>query len=164
VDLKGGEGFYRDLCRARRAPVVETIRLMRELGVWVEVTTLLIPGANDDETSVREAAETIRAISPDIPWHVSRFHPMFEMDDRPPTDPAAVRRARRIGLDAGLRHVYTGNLPSDDGETTFCASCGTPLLVRLGCSLVESRLRGGRCPSCGAVPAGVFRAGSGPSA
>ena len=156
VDLKAfSEAHYRDICEARLSPVLDTLRLMKELGIWIEVTTLLIPTVNDSEKELRKIAEFILALGSEIPWHISRFYPTFRMNDLPPTPIESVRRGREIGLEVGLRYVYTGNLPGDEGESTFCPQCGQRVIHRHGYIIEECRLRQGRCPQCRMVIDGV---------
>lgn len=157
VDLKAfSDRYYRKVCGARLGPVLETIRAMRERGIWVEVTTLLVPGRNDAEDELRALAAWLRSVDADVPWHVSAFFPAYRMTDVPPTPSAALHRAARIGRDAGLRYVYTGNVPGDPWEHTACPECGGQLLERRGFVVRASRLSDGRCPDCGAAIAGVW--------
>lgn len=150
VDLKAfSDETYREVIGGRLQPVLDTIVAMHRGGVLVEVTTLVIPGMNDTDEELRRIAGFLAGIHPGIPWHVSRFHPDYEMLDRPPTPTRTIQKARRIGLDAGLHHVYCGNLPGGDGESTSCHGCGAMLVHRLGYRIVENRLEGTRCPDCG---------------
>jgi pyruvate formate lyase activating enzyme len=161
VDLKFfRDGSYRRVCRARLAPVLEAIRLYHELGVWTEVTTLLIPGLNDSDGELRDIAGFVRSIGAEVPWHVSRFHPAWRMSDRPATPIATLRRARAIGLEAGLRHVYEGNVPGGGGESTFCWACGATVIERRGFALWSNRVRDGGCPDCGTRLDGVGMEGA----
>lgn len=156
VDLKFfREASYRRISRARLAPVLQAVRDYHDLGVWTEVTTLVIPGLNDSDHELRDIAAFVRSVGPETPWHVTQFYPAYEMLDRPPTPIATLRRARRIGLVAGLRYVYEGNVPGEGGEHTFCHGCGARLIERHGHRIVHSRLRDGRCPECATVLAGV---------
>lgn len=156
VDLKAfTDRFYREMCGARLKPVLATIEAMKKSGIWVEVTTLLIPGLNDSETELRDIARFLAGVGPDIPWHVSRFYPTYRLTDRGPTPVDKIRRAREIGLEEGLRYVYTGNVPGDDGENTFCHSCGAMLVERLGYSIRKKNLRAGNCMKCGTPVGGV---------
>ncbi len=156
VDLKSfREEFYERICGARLKPVLRSIERMKAMGVWVEVTTLAIPGENDSDEEMREIAGFLYKLDPDIPWHISRFHPMHKMLDRNSTPIETLERARQIGLDVGLRYVYCGNVPGADRENTFCASCGTLLVRRLGFRLLERKVRGGKCVACGAHVAGA---------
>jgi len=156
VDLKAfSEEHYQHVCEARLSPVLDTLRLMKELGIWIEVTTLLIPTVNDSEEELREIAEFILGLGAEVPWHISRFYPTFRMNDLPPTSEESVRRGREIGLETGLKYVYTGNLPGDDGESTFCPRCGQRVIHRHGYTIVECRLQQGRCPRCQTVIDGI---------
>ncbi len=156
VDLKAfRDRFYKEMCGARLDPVLETLRLMKELGIWLEVTTLLIPGLNDDPKELEELAQFLVSLGPETPWHVSRFHPTYRLTDRPPTPVATIRMAREIGLKAGLRYVYAGNVPGDEGENTYCPRCGTLVMQRYGFSTRPSGIRNGACRSCGTILQGV---------
>ena len=157
IDLKAfTEKFYHEICGARLAPVLDTIRLMKELGVWVEVTTLIIPGLNDSDAELRAIADFIKSVDPQMPWHVSRFHPTFEMTDRPPTPVATLRRAREIGHDAGLLYIYEGNVPGAGGENTFCPVCGKMVIERFGFSITANNLSNGTCQHCNTRLPGIF--------
>jgi pyruvate formate lyase activating enzyme len=157
VDLKAfNDGFYREQCSAKRKHVMETLEMMKSLGVFVEVTTLLIPGLNDDRKELEELASFVAdALGPDTPWHVSRFHPTYKLTDRPPTPEQSIHEARRIGLDAGLRYVYSGNLPGDEGENTVCYRCGELLIERWGYRISKNAIQNGRCPACHAEIDGI---------
>lgn len=157
IDLKAfTDRFYKEICGARLQPVLDNIKLMYELGVWVEVTTLIIPGWNDSEHELRDIARFIRSISPGIPWHVSAFYPTYKLMDAPPTSAETLIRAREIGLEEGLWFVYQGNIPGAGGEDTNCPVCGTALIRRRGYTILENRISGGKCPSCGEVIEGVW--------
>jgi pyruvate formate lyase activating enzyme len=160
VDLKAfTEDFYRSLCLGHLAPVLETLEwLVKEAGVWTEVTTLLIPGHNDGEGEVSRLCEWVAGhLGPDVPLHFSAFHPDFKMAGVPATPPGTLARARRQGLAAGLHHVYTGNVHDPEGDTTTCAGCGATLVVRDWYQLLDYRLTpDGRCPACDRVLAGRF--------
>lgn len=158
VDLKSfSEDFYRRICGASLQPVLETIARMWEAGIWVEVTTLVIPGRNDSEEELRWIAEFLVGISPDIPWHVSRFVPAYKAWNLPPTPVSTLRRAREIGFSAGLRYVYMGNVPGE-GEDTICPGCGRTLIRRHGFFVLQNDVTPeGACPHCGASVAGVWR-------
>jgi pyruvate formate lyase activating enzyme len=156
VDLKFfREESYRRISRASLGPVLDAIRLYRELGVWVEVTTLIIPGVNDFDDELRKIAEFIRRVGPEVPWHVSRFHPDYRMLDVPVTPVETLRRAMRIGREAGLRYVYEGNVLGEGGENTLCHGCGALLIERDGFRVRCKRLHNGRCPDCGTKLDGV---------
>jgi len=157
VDLKAfRDEFYKKQCRAKLGPVLESIQTMKEMGIWVEVTTLLIPGLNDSEEELKEIADFLVGIDPAIPWHISRFHPTYRLTSSPPTPATMVRKARQIGYDRGLQYVYTGNLPGDEGENTFCHKCGELLIERFGFYVRQSMIREGRCQHCSAQVPGVW--------
>jgi pyruvate formate lyase activating enzyme len=157
IDLKSfSDDFYRKICKAKLKPVLETIARMKALGVWVEVTTLIIPGLNDSDDELRDIAQFLHATGPEIPWHVTAFYPTYKLRDRPPTPLETLRRARQIGLAAGLRYVYTGNIPDDPGENTFCPGCNELLIARRGFTVRQNRLADGACPGCGARIDGVW--------
>jgi len=138
IDLKAfTDKFYKEVCGARLNPVLETILLMKELDVWVEVTTLIIP------------------VGTGIPWHVSQFYPAYKLVDRPPTPVATLRRAREIGMEEGLHYVYEGNVLGEEGENTYCCVCGALLIERYGLTLTRNRLQDGKCPECGAKIDGI---------
>lgn len=158
IDLKSfSDSFYRKVCKARLKPVLDTIQRMKELGVWVEVTTLIIPGLNDSEKELKDLAGFIKKVGADIPWHVSAFYPTYKMLDRPRTPVETLRRARQIGLAAGLRYVYTGNVPGEDGEKTFCHACGAVVIDRMGYTIRRNFLKDGKCAQCGAAIDGVWQ-------
>lgn len=155
IDLKGDDNFYKKVAGARLQPVLNTIRLMKELGVWVEVTTLIIPTYNDSEEFLKWVAEFIRAVDPSIPWHVTQFYPTYNLTDQPRTPISTLRRAREIGLQAGLKYVYEGNVPGEGGENTYCPVCGELLIARFGFSLTSVKIKDSRCPKCGTTIEGI---------
>jgi pyruvate formate lyase activating enzyme len=156
VDLKGfTDDFYRERCGARLKPVLWTIEELRRRGVWVEVTTLIIPGLNDSRQELRQLADFLVSVDSDMPWHVSAFHPSYRMLDRPPTPADTLHTARSIGLEAGLRYVYVGNIPSPEGRNTYCSSCGALLIDRSGFSSKTREMRRGACSRCNTVLPGV---------
>jgi pyruvate formate lyase activating enzyme len=157
IDLKGyNDDFYKKVCGARLQPVLDSIRLYRELGIWIEITTLVIPGHNDSDEELKGIAQFIKSVGEDIPWHVSRFHPTYKLIDQPVTPLETLKRARKIGFDAGLRYVYEGNIPGE-GEDTMCWSCGKTLVKRTGFSVRENRVKDEKCSFCGAEIAGVWK-------
>ena len=162
VDLKSSsDGFYKNICGGRVGPVKEAIALLHDAGVWVEVTTLVIPGRNDSDGDLRAVAAFLRGISPDIPWHVSRFHPDYRLTDAGATPRETLSRARAVGREAGLKFVYAGNVPGDDGEQTLCPGCGATLIERTGFHVSQNRLKGGTCPECRTKVPGVWENRSG---
>ncbi|RLC32594.1 MAG: AmmeMemoRadiSam system radical SAM enzyme [Deltaproteobacteria bacterium] len=157
VDLKAFSGeFYRKQCGAKLEPVLNTLYKMKEMGVWLEVTTLLIPGLNDSDAELRALARFLADLDTNIPWHISRFHPTYRLTDVPATPPEVIRRARDIGYEAGLAYVYSGNIPGDEGEKTFCHVCRATLIDRFGFNVLNNTIRGGRCPQCGSKIPGVW--------
>jgi pyruvate formate lyase activating enzyme len=160
VDLKAfSERFYREICKGHLETVKETlVYLKTRTSVWLEVTTLLIPGENDSDAELDALATWFaEALGPDVPLHFTAFHPDFRMLDRPPTPPETLQRARRIARAHGLRFVYTGNVHDEEGGTTACSGCGEPLIVRDWYEIRRFKLaEGGRCPRCGLVCPGQF--------
>jgi pyruvate formate lyase activating enzyme len=151
VDLKAfNDEFYTQYCKAKREGVMDSLRYMKELGIWLEITTLLIPTLNDNLDEVREMARFIRReLGEETPWHVSRFYPQYKELSLPPTAVEDVRKARQIGLDEGLHYVYTGNIPGDGGEKTTCPVCSKLLIDRMGYRIGSYSVESGRCPGCG---------------
>ncbi|MGC8849316.1 MAG: AmmeMemoRadiSam system radical SAM enzyme [Candidatus Bathyarchaeia archaeon] len=158
IDLKSfNDSFYRRICGARLEPVLEAIKLYRELGIWIEITTLIIPGLNDSEEELRRIASFIKEeLDPGVPWHVSRFYPMYMLLDLPQTPLETIHKARRIGLEAGLHYVYEGNVPGE-GEHTICPGCGETLIKRVGYHVLENKLMDSSCPRCGLKVEGHWR-------
>jgi pyruvate formate lyase activating enzyme len=159
IDLKGfSEGFYRDVVHAKLSEVLDSIIEYRRQGIWIELTTLIIPGLNDSDAELQGIAEFIVTnLGADTPWHVSQFYPTYQLTDRPRTPPATLRKARDIGLAAGLRYVYEGNVPGAGGENTTCPSCASALIKRSGYIIQTDRVINGSCPDCGAAIAGINR-------
>lgn len=157
IDLKGfSEDFYRDVVHARLSEVLDSIMEYRRQGIWIELTTLIIPGLNDSERELQGIASFIvNNLGADTPWHVSQFHPTYQLTDRSCTPPETLRRAVDIGLTAGLRYVYEGNVPGRGGENTTCPACSSLLIERYGYIIIANRTRNGACPECGAVIAGI---------
>ena len=150
VDLKAfSETFYREQCGAKLAPVLRTLEIMKEMGVWIEVTTLLIQGLNDNPEELKDLARFLVNLDPGIPWHISRFHPTYRLMHIHSTPVASIRRARDLGYEAGLQYVYTGNIHGDEGENTFCHSCKAPLINRTGFFVSKNRIKDNRCAACG---------------
>jgi len=159
VDLKGAtEEHYRKVCKAGLQPVLDTIKTLHEAGVWLEITTLVIPGYNDDTTSLEFLANCIASIDKSIPWHLSRFFPTYNLQDAPPTPLKTIERAVRVGEKAGLNYVYPGNVPGGMGNETLCPECGKILILRDGFTAQPVNLTGeGNCLICGAGFEGVLK-------
>jgi len=158
IDLKGSDTFYREVCGARLKPVQETIRLMKELGVWVEITTLVIPDLNDSDKDLTDIAEFISSVDPAMPWHVTQFYPTYKLLDKPRTPISTLRKAREIGYKAGLRYVYEGNVPGEGGESTYCPACKEMLIERFGYNISANLIKEGRCPKCNEMIEGIWTA------
>jgi pyruvate formate lyase activating enzyme len=159
IDLKSfDDGFYRRIAGGRLEPVLDTLRYVRhETEVWFEITNLVIPGHNDEDDAIRRMSDWIvEELGPDVPLHFSAFHPSYKMRDVPSTPRSTLRRARDIAKQAGVHHVYTGNVHDREGDTTSCAQCGTELIARDWYEIVRWNLHDGRCPECAASCAGVF--------
>ena len=158
VDLKSfRDDHYRKVCKARLQPVLDTIVRLKQLGVWLEITTLVIPGLNDSTEELTDIAQFVKGVGVGVPWHVSAFYPTYKMLDRPRTPAATLLKAREIRLKAGLRYVYTGNIPGKGGESTFCYACGALLIDRLGYQILRYDLKDGKCPKCQAEIDGVWK-------
>ncbi len=158
IDLKAfTEAFYKDLCKARLAPVLETIEyIAQKTDIWLEITTLLIPGKNDSEEELKAlTAFLVKTCGVDVPWHISRFYPQYKMTDGEPTDNAILQRAYNIGRQAGLRYVYVGNVPGNRTESTFCPGCGKVLIERSGYHIIQNAVKDCACPYCRTQIAGV---------
>jgi len=158
IDLKAwSDSFYRRICGASgMTPVLETISDFITQGIWVEVTTLLIPGYNDDESELKELARFLVSVSPSIPWHVTGFFPTYRLNKVPPTPPETLEKALNIGLDAGLHYVFKGNRPGLGGENTCCHHCGEVLIERYGFNVVDNKISDKCCPVCRTPVAGIF--------
>ena len=150
VDLKAfNDSFYRSRCGGRLEPVLDSIRRMHAAGIRIEVTTLLIPGFNDDPDELKGLVAFLAEISPDIPWHVSRYHPDYKFDRARSTPADAIFRALELGRAAGLRYLYAGNLPAGDYENTHCPECGETVIERTGFHARIVGLDGAACAACG---------------
>ncbi len=156
VDLKAfRDETYRDVMKARLAPVLECLKTLMAVGVWVEVTTLVVPGLNDSDEELRDIAGFIAGeLGPDVPWHVSRYHDDYQMNGRGSTPIATIERAERLGREAGLHYVYPGNVAV--GADTRCPNCGATVVSRSPFGLKANRLADGACSACGAAIAGVW--------
>lgn len=156
VDLKAfRKETYRRYVGAGLQPVLDNLKLIKKLGIWLEVTTLVIPGLNDDPTELRDAAHFIvQELGPNTPWHISRFFPGYKMNARPPTPIDTLQRAREIGLEEGLHYVYLGNVAGE--SNTICPQCGFPLIRRQEYWVAENHLLNSHCPKCGFRVAGIW--------
>ncbi len=150
IDLKSfRDDFYRELVGGKLKPVLEILKLMKQSGVWVEVTTLLIPGKNDSDEELRDIVRFISAeLGPETPWHISRFFPHFKLNSVTPTPVSTLKRAYEIGREEELRYVYTGNVPGDERESTLCPNCGKKVIHRYGFTITETHIADGKCEYC----------------
>ncbi|MFC1591858.1 AmmeMemoRadiSam system radical SAM enzyme [Thermodesulfobacteriota bacterium] len=156
IDLKAfSDDFYLKNCGARLQPILDAIRAYKRLGIWIEITTLVIPGLNDSPEELQQIAAFIAETGIEIPWHVTAFYPTYRLTDRSRTPVETLVAARSIGLEAGLRYVYTGNIPGDAGENTYCYECGELLIQRSGFQIIENTLQNRTCPQCSAYIDGI---------
>ncbi len=160
IDIKSfREEFYRDICGSRLKPVLEAVKYAHEKGIWIEITTLLIPGKNDSDEEIRNIAKFIADIDKAIPWHISAFHPTYKMLDVARTPNATLRRAYKIGQDVGLKYVYVGNVDDEDYESSYCPKCHQRVIDRrghIGQYVVNALKEDGKCPHCGYTLEGVW--------
>jgi pyruvate formate lyase activating enzyme len=162
IDLKAfRDSTYKRYVGARLQPVLDSLKTMKRLGIWLEVTTLVIPGLNDSPAELHDAAGFVaRELGPDTPWHISRFYPSWRMTDRPLTPLETLHRARDIGGEEGLRYIYIGNVAEEGGQDTICAECGRLLVHRHGFGAITNHVQKDHCPDCGTPVAGVGMNGS----
>ena len=155
IDLKSfSEDFYQRMCGGHLEPVLDSIKTMKRLGIWVEITTLVLPGQNDSEKELKSIAEFIASVGKEIPWHISRFHPDFKYLDSVSTPIETLRMAKEIGEESGLRYIYLGNVL--EGNNTYCYNCTSLLIERRVFDVVRNKIDKGKCPHCGASIHGVF--------
>jgi pyruvate formate lyase activating enzyme len=160
VDLKSfSDRTYRTLNFGKLQPVLDTLKLLKEKGVWFEITTLIVPTYTDDPDMIREMCRWIRrTLGPDYPLHFSRFHPQYKLDHLPATPPSKLLRARAIAMEEGLHYVYIGNYRTGEGSNTYCPQCGEPVIERVGYVIKRMNLEAGRCGTCGREIAGRWEA------
>lgn len=157
VDVKAfTEDFYKRFCKAKLAPVLDTVAyIAKETDIWLEITTLLVPGQNDSAEELKRLADFIVSkAGADVPWHISRFHPQYKYLDSQPTPVSSLERAFEIGRSAGLHYVYLGNVPGAKSESTFCYHCGRVLIERVGYRIGVNDIQNSKCPGCGTTIAG----------
>jgi len=156
VDLKSfSDRFYRDNAGARLKPVLDNIKYLREEGIWLEITTLLIPGLNDSTEEIRKIAVFIKSIGKDIPWHISAYYPRYKAKIAP-TEATSIKKAIGIAKEIGLLHPYAGNIHGSDFENTICPNCGEVFITRNGYYIVKNNIHKNKCRRCGKEIDGVF--------
>ena len=149
IDLKSfSNETYKKICGAKLEEVLDCIRSYKEMGIWIEVTTLIIPEVNDSISELKQIANFICSVGPEIPWHVSRFYPRYRLIEKPPTPIELLSTARQIGIEAGLRYVYEGNVPGDGGENTYCYKCKKLLIKRYGYQILINNIVNQKCSAC----------------
>lgn len=158
IDLKAfDQAFYQNVCKGRLEPVLDSLRQLKEQDVWLEVTTLIIPGLNDDPAQLRQLASFIaNELSTDTPWHISAYHPAYQRNNQP-TGQKELLLAFEEGQKAGLKHVYMGNLPALRGEDTLCPACKGHMVARNGFRVINNKLDGNKCSACGNTVAGIWQ-------
>lgn len=157
IDLKFySEDFYKKISKAKLKPVLDTILYLKNNNVWVEVTTLIVSGLNDKESELKDIAKFIKSVSSDIPWHISRFHPSYKYLEAPATSIKILHKAYEIGKEVGIKYIYTGNIPGDEAENTFCSECKKNIIERVGFHVGKIHLKQGKCEFCDAEISGVF--------
>jgi len=156
VDLKSfSNDFYKKICKAKLQPVLDTIKMLNQLGIWIEITTLVIPTLNDTEREFHSIAEFIMSVSREIPWHISAFYPAYKLKHLYPTPLAILNRAREIGLETGLHYVYLGNVKNHGNSDTRCPGCDQLLIERANMGIIKNIVQDGYCPNCGMEIAGT---------
>ncbi|MCX8012098.1 MAG: radical SAM protein, partial [Desulfobacterota bacterium] len=150
IDFKSfNPSFYRNICGADLSPVLATLQRLKEIGIWFEIVVLVIPTLNDNLEELRNMCDWIKAnLGPDVPIHFTRFHPMYKIQNLPPTPVKTLEQARSIALDAGLNFPYLGNVPGHEGENTFCPSCQKVIIRRMGFAIVENAIENNLCKFC----------------
>jgi pyruvate formate lyase activating enzyme len=159
LDIKAmSDDFYRDVCGATLAPVLRTVEILKEEGVYLELSNLVVPTLNDTDDLFRDLVRwVVGHVGAETPFHFLRFYPQYRMTHLPPTPAETLIRARDLARAEGLKHVYVGNLEVPEGEDTFCAGCGKALMRRHRHLVIENRVRGGACPDCNRAVVGVWR-------
>jgi pyruvate formate lyase activating enzyme len=158
IDFKAfTEKFYKDSCAGELRPVLTTLEILREVGIWFELVILVIPTLNDSPREIKAMSEwVVKTIGPDVPMHFTRFHPTYRVTNLPRTPVSTLERSRRIALEAGVHYVYAGNVPGHPDENTYCHSCGHELIRRVGFRVRANTIRDGKCPNCETDIPGVW--------
>jgi pyruvate formate lyase activating enzyme len=158
IDLKGfSEAFYKSVIGGRLKPVLDTIKYMHKKGIFIELTTLIVPGHNDSQVMLKKIVDFISGLDKQIPWHISRFYPHYQMRDVQPTDIGILRKAASMGKKAGIKYIYIGNVPFNEYESTACAKCKKSVIKRAGFSVIDMNIKGNKCAYCKNKIPGVFK-------
>ncbi|MCF7886051.1 MAG: AmmeMemoRadiSam system radical SAM enzyme [Candidatus Marinimicrobia bacterium] len=156
IDLKSfDDDFYRKICKGRLQPVLDSIKYMKEVGIWIEITTLIVPDQNDSDEELNKIAQFIAGVNKDIPWHISRFHPDYEFTDSKPTPMKTMDKAKKIGKKHGIQQIYLGNIVTD--SNTYCHNCGEMVVQRNVFGRSKVNLKNSKCPSCQTKISGVWQ-------
>jgi pyruvate formate lyase activating enzyme len=158
IDLKAfTESFYEKQCSGELAPVLKTLEILKDVGIWFEIVVLIIPTLNDSREEIRRMSRwVVEKLGPNVPMHFTRFHPTYRVTNLPSTPIATLERCRQIALDSGVRYVYAGNVPLHPGENTYCHQCRKVVIRRAGYRIVANTIKNGKCPDCGAAIPGVW--------
>lgn len=158
IDLKAfTEAFYKDYCSGELKPVLDTLKTLKKIGIWFEIVVLIIPTLNDGESEIRKMSQWVKKeLGLEVPIHFSRFHPMYKIKNLPATPIKTLENARKVAMEVGLHYVYLGNVRGHKGENTYCPGCGEMLIQRIGYHILQNSIKGGKCPACKHVIAGVW--------
>jgi len=158
IDFKAfSEKFYEEYCAGELKPVLRTLELLKEIGIWFELVILIIPTLNDSAGEIERMSKwVLEKLGPDVPMHFTRFHPTYRLTNLPQTPVAAIERCRKIAMDAGIHYVYAGNVPMHPGENTYCHKCQEEVISRVGFRVSANRVKDGKCPKCSAAIPGVW--------
>lgn len=158
IDFKAfTERFYAETCAGELKPVLKTLEVLKDIGIWFELVVLIVPTLNDSPDETRQMSEwVVDRLGPNVPMHFTRFHPMYRITNLPSTPVSTLERCRKIALEAGVRYVYAGNVPMHPGENTYCHECSQELIRRVGFQIASNRINDGKCPKCGTEIPGVW--------
>ena len=158
IDFKAfTEKFYRETCAGELKPVLDTLKLLKQIGIWFEMVILVIPTLNDSPDEIRRMSEwVVEHLGPDVPMHFTRFHPTYRITNLPATPVSTLEQSRQIALEAGVHYVYAGNVQMHPGENTYCHGCKAELIRRVGFRIAYNRIKDGHCPKCGTAIPGVW--------
>jgi len=158
IDLKGNALFYEKVCEGKIEPILETLKLLKEKKVWLEITNLIIPSYNDNTEEIKETVLWIKEnLGLETPLHFSAFYPCYKLTQVPPTQPEFLFKAQAIAKQQGLKFIYTGNIKDEEGSTTYCNYCDFPIIKRRNFLVLENKLKKGKCPNCGNKVPGIWQ-------